>query len=305
MIGTALARRYRTSRPVERASYLLAATLFASGVIHLVLLAVLGGPWSGPVSLRKAADFGGAFGLTLLAVTWASGFVTMRARVHDRLLAAFALACAVEVAAISIQAWRGVPSHFNTSTPTNAAFAFSAAGGGAVIIVVGVAFTVAALRRDELVPRELRLAVVTGFASLLVALGIGAAMIAIGTTVTRTDSLTAGYDAAIRLVPGHAAAMQGILVLPPLAWLTAFTDWPTARRVRITALACAGFSLCASVIVLESLLRINPLALADAPIAGTSLALVGAAALVAAAVTVVRGVFAGSASTTPVGDVAG
>jgi len=43
---------------IERACYVVAAVLFASGLAHLGVQAVLGGPWDGPVSWRKPADFG-------------------------------------------------------------------------------------------------------------------------------------------------------------------------------------------------------------------------------------------------------
>ena len=276
---------------MRRACYLVAAVLFASGVAHLGVQAVLGGPWDGPVSWRKPADFGTAFGLTLLAVTWASRFLKVRPVV----LGAFAAACVVEVVAITVQAWRGVPSHFNTTTPLDATFAFSAAGGGAVIIVTTLVFLRASLRRLEVSP-GLRLALRVGFGSLLVGLAVGAVMIAIGTTTARTVSLAAAYDAAVVLVPAHAAAMQGILALPVLAWLTGFTRWPEATRYRVAALGCAGYLVCAGVIVLESFLGINGFDVATAPLAGTIIAAAGALVLAGAGIATL---LAGIARTQP------
>ncbi|MGH3491658.1 MAG: hypothetical protein ACRDQ1_00295 [Sciscionella sp.] len=266
--------------------------LFASGLAHLGVQVVLGGPWSGPVSWRKAADFGMAFGLTLLAVTWASRVLALRPRVRDVLLLAFGLACAVEVVAITIQAWRGVPSHFNTSTPLNSVFAFSAAGGGAVIIACGLRFAVAAFRRTSRVPTEQRMAVAAGFASLLVALGIGAAMIVIGTRVSRTGgSLGSAYNAAIVLVPAHAAAMQGILLLPALAWLTSFTTWSAAHRIRTTTLACLGYLLGAGAIVIDSIMASIPADVSGASGVATVLTVAGAAGLLLAAYDTLNGLF--------------
>lgn len=260
--------------------YLVAAVLFASGLAHLGVQAVLGGPWDGPVSWRKPADFGTAFGLTLFAVTWASGFL----RVRPVVLAGFAAASVVEVVAISVQAWRGVPSHFNTTTPLDATFAFSAAGGGAVIIVATLALLRASFRRLDTSP-GLRLAIRVGFASLLVGLAVGAVMIAIGTTTARTVSLAAAYDAAVVLVPAHAAAMQGILVLPILAWLTGFTRWPETVRHRVTVLGCVGYLVSAGTIVLESFLGVDGFDLATAPVAGTAIAAVGAMVLAGAGIS--------------------
>jgi hypothetical protein len=276
---------------IERVCYLVAAVLFASGLAHLGVQAALGGPWDGPVSWRKPADFGMAFGLTLFAVTWASTFVDLRAR--RTVLGAFAAASVVEVVVISVQAWRGVPSHFNTTTPVNAAFAFSAAAGGGVLIVTTLALLRAAFRPSAASPGQ-RLAVQVGLGSLLVGLVIGAMMIAIGTTEARTASLDAAYDAAVVLVPAHAAAMQGILVLPILAWLTGFTTWPSATRTRVTALGCAGYLVCAGTIVLESFLGFDGFAPVTAPLVGTAVAAAGAALLVGAGVATLVGLDRGS-----------
>lgn len=276
---------------IERACYLVAAVLFASGLAHLGVQAVLGGPWDGPVSWRKPADFGMAFGLTLFAVTWASTWIDVRPR--RAVLTGFAAASVVEVVAISVQAWRGVPSHFNTTTPVNSAFAFSAAAGGAVIIVTTLALLRAAFRPSD-ATRGRRLAAQVGFGSLLVGLVIGAVMIAIGTAEARTVSLDAAYDAAVVLVPAHAAAMQGILVLPILAWLTGFTSWPEPARTRVTALGCAGYLVCAGTIVLEAFLGFDGFDPASAPVLGTVVAAAGAALLVGAGVATLAGLDRGS-----------
>jgi hypothetical protein len=115
-------------------------------------------------------------------------------------------------------------------------------------------------------------------------------MIAIGTVAARTVSLDAAYNTAIVLVLGHAATMQGILVLPILAWLAKFTTWPEAHRTRAVTLACLGYVLSAGVIVVESFLRVDPLDLATAPVVGTALTAVGALVVAATAVSVLGGV---------------
>jgi hypothetical protein len=53
-----------------RFAYRVAAVLFASGLFHLVVFAVDGGPWEGPVSWRKPVTFGLSFGLTLATYAW-------------------------------------------------------------------------------------------------------------------------------------------------------------------------------------------------------------------------------------------
>ena len=55
---------------VEQACYLIGAALIISGLFHLGVFAVRGGPWQGPVSWRKPATFGLSFGISLISVTW-------------------------------------------------------------------------------------------------------------------------------------------------------------------------------------------------------------------------------------------
>jgi hypothetical protein len=111
-------------------------------------------------------------------------------------------------------------------------------------------------------------------------------MIAIGTSTARTVSLDAAYTAAVVLVPAHAAAMQGILALPILAWLTRFTPWPDSARSRVTAVGTVGYLVCAGAIVLESFLGFNAFDPLTAPVVGTVVAAAGAVVLAGAGITV-------------------
>jgi hypothetical protein len=283
-VKSALATYYSRAGRIDRICYLVGATLFASGLFHLGVQLVVGGPWDGPVSWRKPFDFGLAFGLTVATITWVTNFVPLRERTRARLLSVFTLACIVEVAVITIQAWRGVPSHFNVSTKLNATFAFTAAGGGAVIIISTLAMAVGAFWRNPNMPPSMRLAIRAGFVSFLVALAIGAMMIGLGVNATRTISQAAAYTVATAFKSGHAATMHGILILPTLAWLTSFTSWTEAQRVRIVALGAAGYLLAAGVVVVDTFVSINPLAPLDAPLITTVLTVGGIISLLTAGI---------------------
>ena len=104
-------------KAVERAAYSAAVLLLVSGVIHLSVLLISGGTWEGPLSLRKPTTFGLSFGLTLVNVTWIASFLPLKDRSRTLLLGTFAAACVLETFLVSLQAWRGVPSHFNVETP--------------------------------------------------------------------------------------------------------------------------------------------------------------------------------------------
>lgn len=287
-LGSALATYYTRAGRVDRACYLIGAVLFASGLFHLGVQFVVGGPWDGPVSWRKPFDFGLAFGLTVATLTWVTNFVPLRERTRAVLLTLFTAACVVEVAVITTQAWRHVPSHFNVSTALNARFAFTAAGGGAVIIITTLFMAVGAFWRNPAMPPSMRLAIRAGFVSFLVALAIGALMIGIGTNATRTISQAAAYTVATAFKSGHAATMHGILILPGLAWLTSFTNWSEEQRVRVVGLGCLAYLLAAGVVVVDTFTSVDPLAPLNAPIINTVLAVGGIIGLLTAGIRTLR-----------------
>lgn len=241
-IAAALRRVWTDGRRVARIAYVIGALLFTSGAVHVGVLIATGGSWSGPLSLRKPATFGLSFGLTLATVAWASSFVTIRPRTRTALLGVFAGASVVETALVSMQAWRGVPSHFNFQTEFDNTVSMTLAAGGGVIIVTVLAFTAAAVYRTAAVSPSMRLALRFGFLSLLLALGIGAVMIANGVSLARSGDPVAAYTTAGALKPLHGVAMHAILALPALAWSLRFTGWPERRRVRSIRIAAAGYT---------------------------------------------------------------
>ena len=143
----------------------------------------------------------------------------------------------LEVAGITIQAWRDVPSHFNNTTPFNSVIAYSLAFGGAVLVVVLGSLAIVAFQgRTDAAP-SMRLALRAGFALLLVGLAAGAAMIARGEILIRQGHRTAAYDSAGFLKWTHAVTLHAVLVLPLLAWWLAQNDREELTRVRIVRAA--------------------------------------------------------------------
>jgi hypothetical protein len=275
---------WRRASPVERGCYVLAAVLALSGVLHAAILTATGGSWDGPLSFRKPASFGVSFGLTLATITWVLGLVPRRA--VPGLLVPFALACATEVVVITVQAWRGLTSHFGVTGPGAGVVAGAAAGGAVVIVVTMTVATILVWRPLPDVAPDLRLALRAGFASLLVALALGVYMLVRGVVISRGDPSGAeafAFSAGIK--PGHAATMHGVLVLPVLARLLASTDRPERFRLAVVRLAVAGYGLLAGVVVVEVLVGTDPLA--GTSTAGIVLAALGAAALVVAGATAV------------------
>ncbi|MFB7247508.1 hypothetical protein CW362_31010 [Streptomyces populi] len=229
-------------RPAERLCRATGALLVLSGLLHLLVLAVDGGPWDGPVSWRKPVTFGLSFGLTLVAVTWVTSYVRMAAGPRAALLLVFAADCVVEVGGITLQAWRGVPSHLDMETGFDTAVSMTLAVGGGVLVVVLTAFAVASFRSRPAGPAGMPLAVRSGFAILLVALASGAVMIARGVILTRTGHQEAAYHSTAPLKPLHGVSLHAVLVLPALAWLLSRTDRSEAARERIVLWAVGCYA---------------------------------------------------------------
>ena len=240
-------------RAVERAAYAVGGILLASGLIHVAVLIIGGGSWQGPLSLRKAATFGLSFGLTLINVTFIASFVTLKDRSRKLLIGVFATACVVETFLVSMQAWRGVPSHFNMETPFDAVVAETLAIGGFTLVVVIVALTVAALRDRAALPRGLRLSIHAGLVALVGAQVVGGLMIATGVRLVFAGAPQAAYATGGWLKPVHGVLMHGILVLPLLAWLTSTSRWSEATQLRAVRAGVAVYGLIVAGAILLSL----------------------------------------------------
>ncbi|MFH8732986.1 hypothetical protein [Streptomyces sp. NPDC017964] len=231
---------WRAARPSERLCCATGAALTLSGLAHLLVFAVDGGPWDGPVSWRKPVTFGVSFGLTLIALTWVTSYLRIGDRARNVLLVVFAADCVLEVGGITLQAWRRVPSHLNMESGFDTAVSMSLAVGGGILVVLLSVFAVASFRRRPSGPTGMPLALWSGFAILLVALASGAAMIARGVILTKTGHQEAAYHSTAPLKPLHGVSLHAVLVLPALAWLMSRTAWSERTRngVMRGAVAC-------------------------------------------------------------------
>lgn len=271
----------RRAGRVERGCYLLAVALMVSGLVHLGVLVVSGGSWSGPLSWRKPATFGLSFGLTLATVTWVLSFSAIRPRPRAVTLSVLAGACLVEVVVITVQAWRGLTSHFGVSGP-GAGLVAAGAAAGAAVLVVDLAVITVLVWRAPAGSASMRLALRAGFAALMVALGLGVYMLARGMAIARTMDPAAAFAFSATVKPGHAATLHGVLVLPALAWLLTFAQRPERFRLAAVRTATAGYLLLAVVVVAEAIGGIDPLALSAAPLAATVAGGIGVLLLLAA-----------------------
>jgi hypothetical protein len=211
--------------------YSVGALLLASAVFHTGVLAATGGSLEGDVSWRKPILFGEAFGLTALSLAWVMTFLPKRRVVGWLLAGALGLANAGEVFLVAMQQWRGVPSHFNESTPFDEAV-FAAMGVliifAAFVIVVVTVWTFISLQA----PRSLAWAIRFGWVALVGGQLFGNLMITQG-------GHTFGAAGAMK-VP-HALTVHGPQVLPLLGWLLLFTNWSERQRTRTVLLGTVGY----------------------------------------------------------------
>ncbi len=232
----------KNPRAVDRLCHATGLLLVLSGLVHLLVFAVDGGPWDGPVSWRKPVTFGLSFGLTLIAITWVTSYLRVGPRLRSALLLVFSADCVVEVGGITLQAWRRVPSHLNMETRFDTAVSMTLAVGGGVLVALLTVFAVASFRHRPAGPAGMPLAVRSGFALLLVALASGAAMIARGVVLTRTGHQEAAYHSTAPLKPLHGVSLHAVLVLPALAWLLSRSPWSERPRRRIVATAAGCYA---------------------------------------------------------------
>ena len=236
----------RSPDRVLEGAYAVAGLLVVAGLVHLGVQAVAGGPWSGPVSWRKPVTFGLSFGVTLATVTWVSSLTPLTPSRRRALVLAWTVASVVEDVAITAQAWRHQASHFNIDGVVNSAFAFSAAAGGAVFVVSVAVLAVAAGRgRHDLEPGT-RFAVRAGVGTLAVGVGLGAAMIALGTAAGRSRTLADAYAASGPLKAAHGMFLHGVLVLVVAARLAERTGWSARQQLRAARTAAGGFVVAAA-----------------------------------------------------------
>lgn len=232
------ARTWRCGGAVQF-GILAGAALMSVGLLHGVAFLAAGGPWLGPLAWRKPFAFGLSFGLTTLTVAWIVSRIRLGERPRWLLLGPLAAATTIEVAWVSVQRARGVPSHFNLTTPADE-LAFAVAGGGAIAVTVAILVAVTVLvwwRPDA--PRALTSAIRSGLAILLVSQAVGAVMIQRGfASVVSGGQPTHAVAPAGDLKVVHAVAMHGVQVLPVVALLLLAA--PLSHRAALAAVRAAA-----------------------------------------------------------------
>ncbi len=231
---------------------LVGGGLLVSGLAHLAVWAIDGGPWEGPVTWRKPILFGISGGLTAFSAGWA--FSKLPQRRWDRLLSSTtAVALAVEVGLIDLQRWRGVASHFNRDTLLDSVL-FDAMGVLILwVTIVSADLTLRFFRSRVGLPADMLLAARGGLVAL-----VWSCVLGIWVSVHGEMQITAGLPAEQFGPAGvpkfaHGAVIHALQWLPMLAWAGRRLGLDEALRLRLMASATGGTFLLAVYALLQTL----------------------------------------------------
>ena len=210
-----------------------------SGLFHIGVLVCDGSSLAGAVSWRKPILFGISTGATVLSIAWVVS--KMPGRPGDRwVYSAFALALLVEVVLITVQQWRGVPSHFNRDTPLDRT----------ILLWLELLISVAALVIFETTrrsfgklsaPRPMQWAIRGGMALLSLSCLYGFAMVAYGNARSANGLSPETFGAAGVMKFPHGMPIHAIQFLPLVAYLLRRAHLSESRQT--LSIICAMLSL--------------------------------------------------------------
>jgi hypothetical protein len=176
-----------------------------------------GAEWAGPVSLRKPALFGISAGVTVWSLVWVLTRLAPH-RFDQRFATIMSSSLLVEVGLITLQYWRGVPSHFNRTTAFDATIEFIMLGL-ILFVTIGIAWLCSRSRRLLPMPEAEALALRGGLWLLLVSCLLGFVITGAGEfQLARGQSPEVWGRAGVLKYP-HGAALHAIQTLPLLAAL--------------------------------------------------------------------------------------
>jgi hypothetical protein len=216
--------------------------LVVSGLAHVAVWAVVGGPWEGPVTWRKPILFGISGGLTALSMGWVWSKLPSR-RWDVPLSWITTIALMIEVGLIDLQRWRDVASHFNRTTLLDSVL-YDVMGVLILwVTLVSVDLMVRAFRHRLAASEDMLMAIRAGLVFLVISCLLG-----IWVSVNGEYRLEQGLEpdqfgrAGVPKFP-HGAVIHAIQWLPMLAWAGRRAGITEERRRQFMASAIVGTGL--------------------------------------------------------------
>ena len=264
----------------------LGAVLVASGIIHLGIYFLYGGPWEGEVSWRKPILFGISAGLTSISMGWV--WASLSRWEYDGFLSSTAAwALLIEVGLIDLQQWRGVASHFNRSTPIDSAIYNLM--GLLIVWVTGVIIflTVRSFIEPLSQPTPMVIAIQYGLLYLTISCLLGI-VINISGDLRMQDGLPPSRFgvAGVPKFP-HGVVIHALQWLPLFSWGAAWAHFSKSTQRRLILLASRASGL---LLIYASIVTLLGRARFDAPPSLAVILYVAVAALLGLSTVVILGI---------------
>ena len=264
----------------------LGAVLVASGIIHLGIYFLYGGPWEGEVSWRKPILFGISAGLTSISMGWVWASLS-RWKYDGFLSSTAAWALLIEVGLIDLQQWRGVASHFNRSTPIDSAIYNLM--GLLILWVTGVIIflTVRSFIEPLSQPVPMVIAIQYGLLYLTISCLLGIVINISGDLRMQHGLPPTQFGAAGVPKFPHGVVIHALQWLPLLSWGAAWAHFSKTFQRRLILLASRASGL---LLIYASIVTLLGRARFDAPPALAVILYVAVAGLLGLSTVVILGV---------------
>ena len=194
--------------------FVMSAILLASAVVHTSVFIVNESPWMGTVSWRKPIVFAISFAITNLTLAWVLHLLPQATWKGWVLAVTFGLTGFAEVSLISLQQWRGVPSHFNTANSFDLSVVIAM---GALFLPLMLSLLGIAIWSWISLPQKtsLALAMRIGMRFLIVGQAVGLMIILKGVALLRAHhgSIVALYPAINTAKIPHAICLHAVQAL--------------------------------------------------------------------------------------------
>jgi len=244
------------------ASALLMLAAFAA---FLVGLAIDPRVITGAPAWLKPAKFAASTAIYMFTFAWVFSYLTEWPRLRRLVGRGTAAIFIVEVAIIALQAWRGMTSHFNFSTPLNSAL-FVVMGSAIVVQTVLSAFVAVALWRQRFQDRALGWALRLGMVITIAGASTGGLMTR--PTDAQLEQMKATHQASPIIgahtvgapdggpgIPGtgwsvehgdirvgHFIGLHALQLLPLVAWLLWRRRIDASKRARLMVVAGGSYA---------------------------------------------------------------
>lgn len=225
----------------SRLLYVSGTFLLLLGLFHLIPAVLWPGDFSGPISFRKPIIFGISTGVTLLSLGWVVDLIAIKWK--QSLSWVLAITSVTEVILISIQAWRGEASHFNSNGFGNTVIHYTI-DACVLCLMVGIFWLgylsfVQKFHQDD----AMRWAVRAGMLFLSLSCLFGVFMLIYGVKRVTLNQEPGIWGEAGVLKFVHGVTIHTIQILPIQVWLMTIYSWSPTTKKRAIMVGSLGHAL--------------------------------------------------------------